>query len=476
MNPADVLIPLLLAFSASALLLIIFRVIGFSWPNAALLTTIYILIFFSYGHLVRYFGDHWFPLGLIVFAVIVSYFLRRSKSNRFEKVTSLLNILSLTIVLAQVSYGTYVLVNRALAGSANSSVKTQHHADAADRPDIYLIILDAYASEELLSKKYDYDNSNFTDALKKRGFIISAPARSNYSQTLASLVSMMNMNYIDRLGMFDPTSSDRVSLARLLERSEVGLTLSALGYKTVAFATGYDLTSLESADIYLKPGFTLSEFHNIIIATTPLPYLVKTVTSLYDLRRDRISFILNKLPVIGPGRTPLFVFAHIISPHPPFVFDSEGNAIAPDREFGQGDGSHFIEQGGTREEYVNGYKSQLSYISKKILEITVRILENYGANPPVIILMGDHGPGSSLDWEEIEQTDLDERFSILNAVYLPGASPDSVVWNSPVNNFRTIFNHCFEADYELLPEHHYFSTWSQPYQFIDISGSLLNRD
>ena len=70
--------------------------------------------------------------------------------------------------------------------------------------------------------------------------------------------------------------------------------------------------------------------------------------------------------------------------------------------------------------------------------------------PPIIILQSDHGqrphhPGIVIGG--------DEWHKILNAMYLPGMDyaglSDSI---SPVNTFRLIFNHYFDADYPLLED------------------------
>jgi hypothetical protein len=55
------------------------------------------------------------------------------------------------------------------------------------RPDIYYIILDGYGGEEMLNKLHGFDNSEFTSALKERGFILPPEAKPNFTRTIHSL-------------------------------------------------------------------------------------------------------------------------------------------------------------------------------------------------------------------------------------------------------------------------------------------------
>jgi len=61
---------------------------------------------------------------------------------------------------------------------------------------------------------------------------------------------------------------------------------------------------------------------------------------------------------------------------------------------------------------------------------------------------------------------------ILNAYYLPELT-DSGLHESitPVNSFRVLFNHYFDADLELLPNANYVCM-SGPYDFVNVTERL----
>ena len=68
---------------------------------------------------------------------------------------------------------------------------------------------------------------------------------------------------------------------------------------------------------------------------------------------------------------------------------------------------------------------------------------------------------------------MHERMSILNAYFFPGRSYQELYPEiTPVNTFRVVLNTFFGADLELLPDKNYFSTWSEPYQFVDVTGAV----
>ena len=102
-----------------------------------------------------------------------------------------------------------------------------------------------------------------------------------------------------------------------------------------------------------------------------------------------------------------------------------------------------------------------------------RLLAN-SSEPPVIILQSDHGSGVGLSTESAAETDMHERMSILNAYYLPDRKGDSPLYQSisPVNSFRVVLNTYFDAGLELLPDRSYYSTWSEPFKFIDVTDKV----
>jgi hypothetical protein len=166
------------------------------------------------------------------------------------------------------------------------------------------------------------------------------------------------------------------------------------------------------------------------------------------------------------------IFAHIISPHPPFVFDARGRPVVPRQGYSLNDGDEFR---GTLDEYLVGYAMQVQFVNQKLEQVIDAILAN-SPTPPVIILQGDHGPGSHLNWSSPEQSCLWERASILNAYYLPGGGESGLYPSiSPVNTFRVVLNAYFGANLPLLPDLTYFTSHRLEHQAIDITAQRSSQ-
>ncbi len=346
-------------------------------------------------------------------------------------------------------------------------------------PDIYYIVPDAYARSDVLRQVFSHDNRDFLDFLTARGFHVDHASVSNYNQTYLSLASSLNFAYlqdIEPLAKLNGSRAvSRIPLRMLIYHSRVIESLKKLGYAFVTFPSGYHATSFDNADVLIQNRWTPSEFQDGLIAMTPVPGLLALLVGKdqYDWHRQRVLNVLDNLDrVAGELRQPVFVFAHLFSPHPPFVFDPEGGASRASRPFTTDDGSHFfLRHGGSVEEYVEGYTSQVAFLNRRLAAAVDRILEK-SSTPPIIIIQSDHGSGFRMHHESLEKTDLRERFPILNALYLPGFEDQLPAGLSPVNTFRVVLNHYFGAELELLEDRSYFATWSTPYMYVDVTDRL----
>jgi hypothetical protein len=331
-------------------------------------------------------------------------------------------------------------------------------------PDIYYIILDGYGRADMLQTLHGFDNSAFVESLEKRGFVVASNSQSNYARTLLSLSSSLNMQYLDHMSAAMGDSELWWPVSNTLQHSEVRSILESWGYKTVFFANNSDYSDIRDGDIYEKPfPIQLDNFSGLFLYQTNLGLLAEIeplgIADLsYDTHRQIILHNFERLPKVAAIEGPKYVFAHIIAPHPPYVFDRAGNPMEPDYPF-----TLSVEER-------KGYIEQLQFINLKILETIDGILANSDA-PPIIIIQGDHGPGTMTNHNSPEHSCLYERYSILNAYYLPGVDKMSVPMDlSPVNSFRFLFNTYFDTRLDLLPNRQYFSTSAHFYQFTDVTN------
>ena len=354
---------------------------------------------------------------------------------------------------------------------------------STDSPDIYYIILDGYSRADVLQNIYGFDNREFIDALRERGFYVAEESRSNYIRTVVSLSSSLNMGYINfaekQAGW---RSVNYLPLFDLIRRAQAQTLLSEAGYSIIAVDSDFPFTDWRDADVYLSPyNVRLPEFERVFLGTTAVGSVYDTGLPLmgglrawlplaaYETRRTKIQFAFNQMETIAGIGSPKFAFIHIIAPHPPFVFDRNGSALVTGRPFANLDGENYR---GSRDEYLTFYVEQIQFVNSETLRAIDAILAN-AATPPVIIIQGDHGGGSQLDPRSLEASCLYERVSILNAYYMPDGKTDWLYPSiTPVNSFRVVFNTYFGTDYPLLPDRTYYSPHINPYQFVEITGRI----
>lgn len=348
---------------------------------------------------------------------------------------------------------------------------------AARMPDIYYIVLDGYARSDVMQQIYGFDNTAFLDRLRRRGFQVASQSRANYCKTLHALASTLNMQYLHELAPVARTAVDSKPLIDLVRSNRAVHLLREHGYSIVAFASGYDLVEFSKIDHYLDSGGGWGEFTSMLVATTPVAWILDEERDLHAQHRQRLEYILDKISRVREGSPPRFVFAHLLAPHPPFVFDRDGKPVAVQRAFGFYDGSDYVKHGGTVTEYIAGYAEQARWVTERLERALDALLERYGESPPIIILQSDHGPGSGLDWKSVPDTDLKERFGILMAAYLPGEpAVDLSEAFSPVNTFRLVFDVYFGADMRPLEHRSFYTFQSLPFRYIDVTDPQEPHD
>jgi len=447
--------------------------------KAGIITTIFLFLFFSYGrvwdNLYDFFRQHHLKEELFIILYltifIISGFIIIISKKRFQLITKYLNIVTIILVAINIimiitqslSHRTYISSEQSLS----SQKKVLHQY-----PDIYYIILDGYGRDDILKEFYQYDNSAFIKFLSKKGFYIARKSTSNYAQTSLSLSCSLNLMYLDNISKrMGEKSFNRKPLRELIRHNRVAKFLKMHGYKFVSFATGIAITEIRNADIYLSPHWSFSEFENILINTTPIPFFMEkfSAKTLYDLHRERVLYIFDHIASLSHIESPKFVFVHIVAPHPPFIFGRNGEKIKTSKKFSFADGKFIMKRMG----YVKNYKNQLIFITKKVKETIDKLLSN-SSDLPIIIIQSDHGPGSILNWSHFNDDVLRERMSILNAYFFPDKKAYKYLYPSitPVNTFRLIFNIYFGADYKLLEDRNYFSAWRYPYKFFDVTQRL----
>ncbi len=476
LHGTEPLLPMVCAFVLAALAWGVACVIVRDGRRGALFASWTMFLFFAFGHgatmaqrVVSYeraAAAVGLGFGLLWIGGLWVLHLAKAHTNML---TTLLNRIAWILVLIPAATAAFRVVGGG-SGLTSTLEPIRFSASLDHKPDIYFIVLDAYGRGDVLRELFDYDNREFLDGLRRRGFFVDELARSNYVQTFLSVASSLNACHLDHVvAAVGKERVDRGPLGEMIRDSRVVRALRREGYRHVTFATGYWGTEIWTADERLSPRWALSEFDNLWLSMTPLPYFgVLTRGVQYASHRNRVRFTLDSLGTLDDVEGPKFVFAHVVAPHPPFVFDAKGNPLTPSRPFSFADGSHFMIQG-DREEYRRGYVGQVAYLNTQLMAAIDRLLAS-PRGEPVIILQGDHGPGSELDWWSVEESNLRERTAILSALRLPGGAVDGLRDGmTPVNTFRVVLNELFGAGLEMLDNRSFYSAIDRPYDLIDVT-------
>jgi hypothetical protein len=499
----QVLRTFLLSLVIAACLVVVLRLLTRDWIKSSLIASVLLITFFSYGHLYDVFKSSGLPLlvrhrlllPLILVMVGAFIFFIWQTRRKLDTLTTFFNVVGIVLLVVPLIQITgYEMHKASLAegiSAATASNQEIQSSTAENAPDVYYIILDAYGRQDMLKEFYGYDNSDLINGLKQRRFYVADGSYSNYMQTVLSLGSSLNMNYLDALQAEKGVKTlDYETVAGWMMASKVRGFLAQHGYKTVAFATSY--AEMGNADIFLKSPYQqdsnaplvlpINEFEGLLMKSTMMRAWLDLqeksnklqdsfLEAPYIVQRNRILFTLTelkKVPAI-PGKK--IVFAHVVAPHPPFVFGPNGEAVQHTMPYMLNDGNAFE---GSPDEYVSGYRDQTHYINKLVLQAVDAILAN-SSRPPIIIIQGDHGPGAHLVWSSADKSNVPERMAILNAYYFPDGDYKGLYPSiSPVNSFRIVLNKYFGTNMGLLPDNHYFSTYLEPTHFININDWLKN--
>lgn len=486
---SDVPVPALVVIAGTAIFWLVLALLLRSVTRAAVGASIAVVSLFTNGHIwnlavksdmLRHFfynrdGMFQYWTGVVILAVVAACW----KWKREEQIMAAMNIGGIVLAGFPVLSIALSLTSAWLGTGIKSVGSVSAKLDTSVRPDIYYIILDGYGRTDALERVIGVSNTWFVNALKDRGFFIADNARSNYCETELSLASSLNLDYLPKLiPNMRADWEDRKVLDSLIDRNGVSKYLRKLGYRYEAMTSGFPAVHPSSADVWVQDSRGASLFAGVLISETPF-WSSEGLGGMSQFTARRIllrSALANAAKTTVGVMQPKFVFVHVLAPHPPFVFGPNGEAIRPKlMGFSIVDGSHFYDNGGTPAEYTRGYAGQVTYISKLVLDTVDQILKKPGTRP-VIILQGDHGSKLKLDQELLEKTDVNECFPNLNAFLVPpkvrGLLYDGI---TPVNSFRLIFNGLFGDEFPRLPDRSYYSSWTLPFRFTEVTARIKNR-
>ena len=333
-------------------------------------------------------------------------------------------------------------------------------------PDVYVVVLDGYASERTLRRMYHVDNRPFLDSLRGLGFMVPR-SRSNYPQTLLSVPSLLNGRQVSVLATtLDHPHQAIPTLRYLVENNATLGFLKPLGYRFVFFPSPWWNTTAHNrnADAEVLPkrsvAFLLwrTEFRQRFIATT----LFRPLLARWVGGPEMIRTAFHGLAELPMDRRPVFVVAHVLAPHTPFVMHDDCTTV---HELRLNTSVAWVHR--------DQYAAQLACVNAMVLRTVTTILAK-SETPPVIILTGDHGAASLMQMNyhsgsQLSREQIQERFETFTAIDLPpgdmSAVPDTITL---VNVLPTVLRAVFAADAPHSPDRHFYAPNGHPLTMTEV--------
>ena len=326
-----------------------------------------------------------------------------------------------------------------------SEAKQASASSARIKPNIYYLMTDGYGRADQLKRGLGYDNTAFLDFLQARGFYVADQSYANYPMTFMSLPSALAMDYL----VTEKTArhTDRSAFyATIQGRNPVVERLRSYGYAYAHMASGvWDGSRCSGVE-----DLCLANSEEVLVAFYRMTPVSRFRRGESVTTPRSVEGVLERLP---SGR-PVFLFAHIFSPHPPRTFEGDC-ALRTTRS----ESLVYWKPSGKKD-----YVHDLGCTNRQFTALIERLLAR---DPQALVLLhSDHGPAFGVDWsvgnDQWTRDAFDERFAILMAVRLPSECKQlAYPALSPVNLFRVVFA-CVEGKpVEKLADESYITAYEK---------------
>lgn len=469
-EPGDLVLPFLVVLGGTALGMALLNLLMRDARRAAIVTSAILLPVLIFGLLREIAEPALADARVIVLAIcgaiiVTAVVVALRIGPRLGPLTLALNVGSLVLVLmaAVPSVGAFA----AVAGDDEvpmTDVNPVTGGHTSDGRDVYHLVLDRYGSERALETGFGIHNEEFVGWLRENGFQVSDDARANYTKTTMSLASTLGMSLLDHLASrMSADSEDLAPVIHRIQKNRAGAFLQELGYEYIHVGSWFDPTrDSHIADRSYNPDEEVS-FATTLYDYSILPSLVNRPKPADNHKRKHArsveyQFALLDEVIDEPG--PKYVFAHILVPHPPYVFLEDGS---------------YAPKGAT-------FETQLADTNRRVRALLEPLLALPEGEQPIIIVQADEGPfprrfaGNPDDFEWAAATDdeLVTKYGVLSAMHLPGPEgaaplrPDMTL----VNTYPELFRRYFGSHMPDQPDRSYASDTPTPYDLIDITERL----
>ena len=467
--------PTILIIGSAFLLFLCLKYVLKNGKKAALIVSLAFIIFFSFGHtynILNQASTSDIDLGsniilLPIFAILfgIGTFLIIKTKRMLDNATSIVNTISIVFIAVIV-----VMVGIEMFGcdecliqqdsswefDFNSTEKIdfsphfeEHSFEISEYetlPNVYYIILDGYPRNDVLKEHMNFDNSEFTNLLKQRGFHVAESSYANYSFSSQSISSTMNMGYVNFLA--DQFGEDSREYNPLLGK-DVGLyadnqvikNFKLMGYKIVKIGSAatyiHKMPLADLSPCYKTIHLMDNRLFDAVGRTSMIGYFIERWSE--EQQRQIVLCDFEELPKINDYfEERVFVWSHITLPHFPLIFGPNGEPITPGTSLLTMNHPEYTDDSwDVKQQFVQ----QIQFTNKKSIEFIDKILEN--EKQSIIIIQSDHGSAFGINLQDPTDDDVFQRLSNFNAIYFPDEKHREMLTydRTNVNTFRIVFNY-----------------------------------
>jgi hypothetical protein len=485
-RPGDLARPLAISLVAAATAWLVSRAITRDPDARALPAFIATAVFVAHGNAVNAMA-RWVPvaatsLPLALLPATVAVILARRSHVSLRALTRHLNLVLAIMVgwaSADLLWRWHVQSPKIILSDPAGQPGADPVPPAGEKPHLFLIFLDKYTGHQSLAANFDYDNTPFEASLQRQGFFVPKAAKANYVQTFLAVASMLNWQYLDEVAEQVGKDNPRASVAfPLIEDNRTWRALRALGYEFVFLPTWFPATRENRyADLQLPdPSSLTHEFEAAWIRGTvlypllericPVVHCPAAVVPYLPESPESIDWKFHQIPSFAESKRPVFVLAHLIVPHEPYIYNadcSHRRPYWPRSEAGSNEAAVKV-----------AYVAQIRCLNTKI-DTMVRQILTRTTRPAIILLQSDHGhgrlgAGGRVPPEAyLNPAQVRERTDVFAAYLLPGA-PRGLVYDSisPVNAMRAVMRYYYRLDRPPLPDASFWSPTARPYDFVRV--------
>jgi len=395
----------------------------------------------------------------LFFMCFIGFIIRLKKSDSlFYQTYSYFNALMIILLVFETgvsikNYNKIINTNNLIDNrfTVYKSFEKKGAGEVSIKPDIFFIVFDEMPSSSGLKKYFGVENKTLEDSLIKKGFFIVNNSKSNYTKTIFSMASILNMDYLPGAEKLYENPATIFACVNSISNNSLFSVLKFTKYKLRAFQPfSFTDTEMSPTPFFkdLRNGHYLNKtlagrlYRDVLwnIYNIDFSYIKKKYYSKELLSRNkRNKTILSTTELIkklcSKNNSSDFFYGHYILPHSPYIFDKSGKLLDIDM------GNSFRKSQNKSKLFLD----QVSYANSIINDI-VNHIQQYNDPNTIIIIMGDHGYRG-----ELSITDNTAPYDNFSAIYFPDKNYTSLHDSlSAVNTFRVVLNKYFNTQLPLL--------------------------